>query len=444
MTKLFLVAGVAALAISAPVSAGPDKEDRVERTKASAQERRAARTEQKAARAERSEVRAERSARVERPQTRPARVETRQARAEASAIRADTRMARNETRAARIDSRQAERSERAQIRAADRAERRAIAQSGFDNDWSQARGRALVDGCPPGLAKKPVGCVPPGQAAKLGLSPIVTAQTASALRTAQVADLNRRLGYNLAAPATAASLLGMPLSQANAILPLNPVPTPISYLYPSNAMYDYRYNDGYVYQVDKTSNLIAALIPLLAGGLLPGQMLPSSYMNSYVPNYYGYNNFYPSYQDQCTRYANGVVYYVDCATGLIENVMPLYDSGYGVGQMLPSSYGYYNVPSQYRPYYYDTANTGYWYAPGAIYQYDPQTSLITSVAALLAPGLTVGQPLPAGYGAYNVPLGFRDTYYDRPDAMYRYSNGYIYQVDPVTQLVTAIVASALT
>ena len=160
---------------------------------------------------------------------------------------------------------------------------------------------------------------------------------------------------------------------------------------------------------------------------------------------YGYNSFYPNYQNQyndqynqCTRYANGVVYYVDCYTGMIENVMPLYDRGYGVGQMLPSSYGYYNVPSQYRDYYYDNGNTGYWYAPGAIYQYDRQNSLITSVAALLSPGLTIGQPLPTGYGVYNVPMGFRDTYYDSPNNWYRYSNGSIYQVDPVTQLVTAL------
>ena len=62
----------------------------------------------------------------------------------------------------------------------------------------------------------------------------------------------------------------------------------------------------------------------------------------------------------------------------------------------------------------------------------------------MSPGLAIGQPLPMGYSAYNVPLGFRETYYDTPDAWYRYSNGNIYQVDPVTQLVTALVVSALT
>jgi hypothetical protein len=112
--------------------------------------------------------------------------------------------------------------------------------------------------------------------------------------------------------------------------------------------------------------------------------------------------------------------------------------------MLPSSYSYYNVPMQYRSMYYNTSNAGYWYSPGAIYQYDPSSSLITSVAALLSPGFSVGQPLPMGYGAYNVPYDYRATYYDTPNAWYRYNNGYIYQVDPTTQLVTAIVASILT
>ena len=81
------------------------------------------------------------------------------------------------------------------------------------------------------------------------------------------------------------------------------------------------------------------------------------------------------------------------------------------------------------------------YAPGAIYQVDAGTQLVTAIASLLTGGLAVGQPLPPSYSVYNVPLGYRDTYYDRPDAWYRYSDGYIYQVDPTTQLITAIVRS---
>jgi hypothetical protein len=94
--------------------------------------------------------------------------------------------------------------------------------------------------------------------------------------------------------------------------------------------------------------------------------------------------------------------------------------------------------------YYDTPDAGYWYSPGAIYRYDRHSSVITSVAALMAPGFTVGQPLPVGYEVYNIPLPYRATYYDTPNAWYRYNDGYIYQIDPVTQVVTAIVASLLT
>jgi hypothetical protein len=260
-------------------------------------------------------------------------------------------------------------------------------------------------GCPPGLASK--GCVPPGQAAKV---------------------------------------LGTRLSDAGRILSLGSVPLSARYLYPDTNDYFYRYGDGYLYRVDRGDQLISALLPLAFGGssYYPGSFFPSSYMNDYyVPNYYGFNSFYPDSPYSCNRYVNGLVYQMDCASGYIDNVIPLYDSGYGVGQLLPTGYGYYNVPNQYRDLYYDTSDYGYWYAPGAIYQYDPSSSMITSVAALLSPGFSVGQPLPYGYDAYNVPYDYRATYYDTPDAYYRYNNGGIYRVDPTTMLVTALVASIL-
>ena len=238
--------------------------------------------------------------------------------------------------------------------------------------------------------------------------------------------------------------VGAPLSQVSNLVGLTPLPASIQYLYPATPDYYYQYGDGYLYQIDRSSSLIDALIPLLAGGFLPGQYLPQPYMASFVPDYYGFDSFYPDYADVCNRYYYGVVYQVDCDDGYVENVLPMYAGGYGVGQLLPSAYSYYNVPMQYRDLYYDTPDYGYWYSPGAIYQYDPRSSMITSGAALLSPGFTVGQPLPAGYDVYNVPYDYRATYYDTPNAWYRYNNGYIYQVDPTTQLVTAIVASLLT
>ncbi len=252
----------------------------------------------------------------------------------------------------------------------------------------------------------------------------------------------------------ATRFIGAPISTLGSVVTLAALPASVGYLYPTTPNYYYQYGGGYLYQVDRSTSLIDALIPLLAGGYLPGTYLPQAYMSSYVPNYYGLNSFYPAsygngyggygYDNLCNRYAYGVVYQVDCYTGMVENVIPTYAGGYGVGQMIPSSYSYYNVPMQYRDMYYPTDDYSYWYAPGAIYQYDRDSSLITSVAALMSPGFSIGQPIPAGYGVYNVPYAYRATYYDTPNAWYRYNNGYIYQVDPTTQLVTAIVASLLT
>jgi hypothetical protein len=310
-----------------------------------------------------------------------------------------------------------------------------------------------VGGCPPGLQSK--GCMPPGLA-RNGIGDMSVGDRIAAIRTlgdARYAPVDFVTQRQILDPFVAEALVGVPLATAASFGAFQPFPTGLSYLYPPTPAYYYEYGNGYAYQIDRSNNLIDALIPLLAGGFLPGSYLPQAYMSSYVPDYYGMNSFYPAsyggygygygYPALCNRYAYGNVYQVDCATGLVENVIPLYAGGYGVGQILPSSYAYYNVPYQYRSMYYDTADYNYWYAPGAIYQYDPRSSLITSVAALLSPGFTIGQPLPAGYDVYNVPYAYRATYYDTPNAWYRYSDGYIYQIDPTTQLVSAIVASVL-
>jgi hypothetical protein len=257
-------------------------------------------------------------------------------------------------------------------------------------------GHPLIDGCPPGLATKNVLCMPPGQ------------------------YRNRVLGQAL--PAAYSDRL---------------IPDGLRDYYADNDDYYYRLGDGYVYQVNRENNLIAALLPLLGGGLGIGQVYPTSYMNSFVPQ--DFRSFYPDTQDDYYRFSNGYVYEIDRNSGLIENIIPSYASGYGMGQMLPPTYSYYNVPDQYRDYYADNDDYYYRYAPGSIYQVDRGTNLITSVAALLAGDLSLGQQLPMGYDAYNVPMAYRDQYQDTPDSWYRYNDGNIYQVDPTTRLITAVI-----
>ena len=205
----------------------------------------------------------------------------------------------------------------------------------FDDDDR----RGLIDGCPPGLAKKDNGCMPPGQFKKM-------------VGTALPLGLR-------------ASLLDGPYRQ----------------WYRDNDRYYYRNDGDFIYRVNRDGGLIDALIP------------------------YGDRDYYY----------------------------------YPVGMNYPTAYDYYNVPYQYRSYYPQGGDYDYRYGDGAIYRVDPQTNVIQSIVALLAGDLAVGQPLPANYGVYNVPLTYRDRYYDTPDAMYRYNDGYIYRADPSTRLVTAVI-----
>jgi len=191
--------------------------------------------------------------------------------------------------------------------------------------WSSAPVRGLVNGCPPGLAKKNNGCMPPGQ-----------------LRTDPW-----RAAYD----------------------------RPDWWGYRGWNDGSYRYADGYLVRYDR--NRILSYVPLLGGALAIGSLWPQSYQPVVLPDYYSdYYGYGPSY-----RYADDVIYRVD-----------------------------------------------------------PETSAIQSIAALLTGNdLAVGQPLPDMYGVYNVPYDYRDRYVDGPDAIYRYSDGYIYQVDPTTRLVQAAI-----
>ena len=201
------------------------------------------------------------------------------------------------------------------------------------------RSLGLVDGCPPGLAAKHNGCLPPGQAKKLVGAALPRAYTHSLLSG------------------------------------------PYNNWYRDDQRYQYRMGDNYIYRVDRSNNLVSALIP-------------------YVNRDYSY---------------------------------------YPVGQMYPTDFNYYNVPSQYQSYYPDGGQYDYRYGNGAIYSLDPQTQAVQAIVALLAGDLGVGQRMPQNYGVYNVPLQYRDQYADSATDMYRYNDGYIYRADPTTRLITAVI-----
>jgi hypothetical protein len=381
MTKLFLAAGVAALAIAAPVAAqngkGQGKGNKGQ-----------------SAKVERGGGNKGSSAKIER-RGGGQKVLVQRGNGNAKADRKVFKAERQEAKAHRQVFKSERKAFKAEAKHARRIDRDVVRARGFDDNWDDDRGQ-WADNCPPGLSKHAPMCMPHGQ-------------------------YKKHIGQAL------------PLAYRDSLLPV-----PLRDLYPDDDDYFYRLGNGYVYRVDRDTNLIAALLPLLGGGLSMGQQFPSAFSNYMVPSQF--QAFYPDNSDDFYRFANGYVYEVDRDTGMIESMVPLLAGGYGMGQMLPASYSAYNVPFQYRSLYADNDDYMYRYAPGAIYQVDPTTSLITGIASLLTgTGLSVGQQLPMGYSTYNVPLAYRDQYADTSDAWYRYNNGNIYQVDPTTQLVTALI-----
>jgi len=126
--------------------------------------------------------------------------------------------------------------------------------------------------------------------------------------------------------------------------------------------------------------------------------------------------------------------------GGISGYIPLLGGALSIGNRWPDDYRYSRMPSYYESYYGLGGPDRYRYADNVVYRMDPETAAITSIAALLTGSeFTVGQRMPRGYDVYNVPYSYRDRYYDRPDAMYRYNDGYVYEIDPTTMLVASAI-----
>ena len=218
------------------------------------------------------------------------------------------------------------------VRYDDRDDRR-IRTGDRDTRWlASDRNRGLIDGCPPGLAKKRNGCNPPGQLKNR--------------------DQRSIYGYDYRP-----SLFGLSNYDRRG---------------------DYYYRDGYLVRYGDRGG-ISSWLPLLGGAL-------------------------------------------------------------GIGNVWPTGYQSYNVPDYYVDYYDLGGPNNYRYADNVIYRVNPEDAAITSIAALITGDeFTIGQPMPRGYDVYNVPYAYRDRYYDTPQYMYRYSDGYVYQVDPETRLVAAAI-----
>ena len=219
-----------------------------------------------------------------------------------------------------------------------------------------------------------------------------------------------------------------------------PVPAIYGSRYADTPNYYYRYDNdlGYAYQINRRSNIVSSRYPLF-GGYSIGDPWPQTYYSSYVP--VGYRSHYYDTPDYYYRNDGYGIYQVDAGSQLITALVSLVmGQSYGIGQALPATYGAYNVPLSYRANYYDTDDSWYRYGDGFIYQVDPVSYRVEQRYPLYSDNYYVGQQWPVAYPDYNVPYAYRSTYYDTPQYQYRYANGGIYQVDPTNQLIMALVS----
>lgn len=196
--------------------------------------------------------------------------------------------------------------------------------------YAPYRDYGVMRGCPPGLAKKHNGCLPPGQAKKV----------------------YHRYDYRWG---------------------------------DDRDGFIRRYDGGYQYRYDRQGTLLG-YVPALGGVLAAGRLWPTQYRYDPAPRYQ--IDYYRLNQPYDYRYADGAIYSVDPKTAMIQQVVALVTGqSASVGQRMPSGYDVYNVPYAYRGQYADTADVAYRYNDGAIYQMDPKTQLIMAVIPLLAQAL---------------------------------------------------------
>ncbi len=147
------------------------------------------------------------------------------------------------------------------------------------------------------------------------------------------------------------------------------------------------------------------------------------------------------------RYRTGNWFYYDgyaYSSSRGMNFIPLVGGALFIGTLWPRAYDSYSVPDYYSNYYGYDNDYQYYYADRTIFGVNPETQAIMGIAALLTGNdINVGRPMPTGYDVYNVPYAYRDRYHDSVREHYRYSDGYIYRIDPTTRLVAAVIELVL-
>lgn len=176
------------------------------------------------------------------------------------------------------------------------------------------------------------------------------------------------------------------------------------------------------------------------GCLPPGQARKLGGIGDGGTRWLRYSNWFGGNRGDDWRYDGGNAYRIDPATGLVRGIVPLLGGSLFGGNTWPQSYTDYQVSPYYARYYGSGLTDGVRYADGAIFRVDPETRMIGSIAGLLTgDSWNVGSPAPQGYQLYNVPYNYRDRYADTGSSSYRYNDGYVYQIDPTTQLVRQVI-----
>jgi hypothetical protein len=200
-------------------------------------------------------------------------------------------------------------------------------------DFARLAPRGVIEGCPPGLAKKNPPCVPPGQARNAARSPF---------------GWDRPDFWGLS---------GLGGGR-------------------------YFYDDGYLVKLGSDGR-VGGYVPLLGGALAVGNAWPDHYQPFALPGYY--ERYYGLGPSNSYRYADDVIYRVDPQTAALTSVAALLTGDdFAIGQPMPLGYDVYNVPWDYRDRYADGPDASYRYADGYIYQVDPETRLIAAAIELLA------------------------------------------------------------